>query len=69
MMSQRMRNALVDTMLVGTVVLLLVFFYAPIATLVAFSFTSSRVLTRPSKASPCNGTANSSTSRTSFPPS
>ncbi|MCJ8055827.1 ABC transporter permease [Shinella curvata] len=47
MMSQRMRNALVDTMLVGTVVLLLVFFYAPIATLVAFSFTSSRVLTLP----------------------
>jgi spermidine/putrescine transport system permease protein len=47
MMSQRMRNALVDTTLVGSVVLLLVFFYAPIATLVAFSFTSSRVLTLP----------------------
>lgn len=46
-MSQRMRNALVDTTLVGSVVLLLVFFYAPIATLVAFSFTSSRVLTLP----------------------
>lgn len=47
MMSQRMRNALVDTTLVGSVVLLLIFFYAPIATLVAFSFTSSRVLTLP----------------------
>ncbi|UNK40686.1 ABC transporter permease (plasmid) [Shinella sp. H4-D48] len=46
-MSQRMRNALVDTTLVGSVVLLLIFFYAPIATLVAFSFTSSRVLTLP----------------------
>ncbi|MCJ8151346.1 ABC transporter permease [Shinella sedimenti] len=46
-MSQRMRNALVDTALVGSVVLLIIFFYAPIATLVAFSFTSSRVLTLP----------------------
>lgn len=47
MMSQRFKNALVDTALVGTVVLLLLFFYAPILTLVAFSFTSSRVLTFP----------------------
>lgn len=47
MNAQRFRNALVDTLLVGTVVLLLLFFYAPIATLVAFSFTSSRVLTLP----------------------
>lgn len=47
MMSQRFKNALVDTMLVGSVVLLIAFFYAPIVTLVAFSFTSSRVLTFP----------------------
>ena len=47
MMSQRLKNAFVDTALVGTIVLLLIFFYAPIVTLVAFSFTSSRVLTFP----------------------
>ena len=47
MMSQRLKNAFVDTALVGTIVLLLIFFYAPIITLVAFSFTSSRVLTFP----------------------
>lgn len=47
MMSQRFKNAIVDTALVGSVVLLLLFFYAPIVTLVAFSFTTSRVLTFP----------------------
>lgn len=47
MISQRFKNAVVDTALVGSVVLLLLFFYAPIMTLVAFSFTSSRVLSFP----------------------
>lgn len=47
MISQRFTNAAVDTALVGSVVLLILFFYAPIVTLVAFSFTSSRVLTFP----------------------
>ena len=47
MMSQNFKNAVVDTALVGSVVLLLLFFYAPIMTLVAFSFTSSRVLSFP----------------------
>ncbi|MDO6965355.1 ABC transporter permease [Rhizobium alvei] len=46
-MSQRFKNVAIDTALVGSVVLLLLFFYLPIATLVAFSFTSSRVLTLP----------------------
>lgn len=46
-MSPRFKNAAVDTALVGSIVLLLLFFYLPIATLVAFSFTSSRVLTLP----------------------
>lgn len=46
-MSQRFKNVALDTALVGSVVLLLLFFYLPIATLVAFSFTSSRVLTLP----------------------
>lgn len=36
-----------ETALIGSVALLLLFFYAPILTLVAFSFTSSRVLTLP----------------------
>ena len=47
MMSDRFKGALVDTMLIGSIVLLLLFFYAPIATLVAFSFSSSRVLSLP----------------------
>ncbi|BBE71728.1 ABC transporter permease [Oharaeibacter diazotrophicus] len=47
MISRHARNALVDAALVGSVALLLVFFYVPIVTLVAFSFTSSRVLTLP----------------------
>lgn len=47
MMSQRFKNTAVDTFLIGTVVLLVLFFYVPIVTLVAFSFTSSRVLTFP----------------------
>ena len=46
-MSQRFKDILLDTLLVGSVVGLLLFFYAPIVTLVAFSFTSSRVLTLP----------------------
>lgn len=47
MMSRRFKNAAVDTFLVGSVALVLVFFYVPIVTLVVFSFTSSRVLTLP----------------------
>ncbi|MFM2278641.1 MAG: hypothetical protein RLZZ444_872 [Pseudomonadota bacterium] len=47
MMSPRFKTVAIDTALVGSVVLLLLFFYLPIATLVAFSFTSSRVLTLP----------------------
>lgn len=47
MMSQRLKNALVDTALIGSIVFVILFFYAPIVTLVAFSFTSSRVLTFP----------------------
>ena len=47
MISERLKNTLVDIFLVGTVVLLIVFFYVPIVTLVAFSFTGSRVLTFP----------------------
>ncbi len=46
-MSPRFKNVAVDTALIGSIVLLLLFFYLPIATLVAFSFTSSRVLTLP----------------------
>ncbi len=47
MISERLKNTLVDTFLVGTVALLILFFYVPILTLVAFSFTGSRVLTFP----------------------
>lgn len=47
MISERLKNTLVDTFLVGTVALLIFFFYVPILTLVAFSFTGSRVLTFP----------------------
>lgn len=47
MISERLKNTFVDTFLVGTVVLLILFFYVPIVTLVAFSFTGSRVLTFP----------------------
>lgn len=47
MNSERLKNTLVDTFLIGTVALLILFFYVPILTLVAFSFTSSRVLTFP----------------------
>jgi len=47
MISQRFKNALVDTFLVGMVALVLIFFYVPIVTLVVFSFTDSRVLTLP----------------------
>jgi spermidine/putrescine transport system permease protein len=46
-MTTRFKNVMLDTALVGSVVLLLLFFYVPIVTLVAFSFTSSRVLTLP----------------------
>lgn len=46
-MSQRLKNALVDAALIGSIVFVILFFYAPIVTLVAFSFTSSRVLTFP----------------------
>lgn len=46
-MSERTRSLLLDSALVGTVALLILFFYVPIVTLVAFSFTSSRVLTFP----------------------
>ncbi|WP_246161956.1 ABC transporter permease [Segnochrobactrum spirostomi] len=47
MMSDRTKSALVDTLLVGSVALLLAFFYVPIITLVVFSFTGSRMLTLP----------------------
>ncbi|SIR43353.1 spermidine/putrescine transport system permease protein [Rhizobium sp. RU20A] len=47
MRTTRVKDMVLDTALVGSVVLLLVFFYVPIVTLVAFSFTSSRVLTLP----------------------
>lgn len=47
MISERLKNTLVDTFFVGTVALLIFFFYVPILTLVAFSFTGSRVLTFP----------------------
>ncbi|PJI44950.1 MAG: hypothetical protein CTR54_02995 [Rhizobium sp.] len=47
MISHRLKDRLIDTGLVGSLALLLVFFYIPIITLVAFSFTSSRVLTLP----------------------
>ena len=46
-MSERLKTLLLDSALVGTVALLILFFYVPIVTLVAFSFTSSRVLTFP----------------------
>lgn len=47
MMSDRTKSALIDTLLVGSVALLLAFFYVPIITLVVFSFTGSRMLTLP----------------------
>lgn len=47
MIPQRFKNIFVDTVLVGSVALLLLFFYMPILTLVAFSFTDSRVLSLP----------------------
>lgn len=47
MMSPRFKDIVLDTVLIGSVLALLLFFYAPIITLVAFSFTSSRVLTLP----------------------
>lgn len=47
MISHRLKDRLIDIGLVGSLCLLLVFFYVPILTLVAFSFTSSRVLTLP----------------------
>jgi spermidine/putrescine transport system permease protein len=47
MISQRLKNTAVDTFLIGSVALVLIFFYVPIVTLVAFSFTESRVLTLP----------------------
>ncbi|SHO63424.1 spermidine/putrescine transport system permease protein [Pseudoxanthobacter soli DSM 19599] len=47
MVSDRFKSALIDIVLVGSVALLLVFFYVPIVTLVVFSFTGSRMLTLP----------------------
>lgn len=47
MIPERLKNRLVDVFLVGTMALLILFFYVPILTLVVFSFTDSRVLTFP----------------------
>ena len=47
MIPERLKDRFVDIVLVGTVALLILFFYVPILTLVVFSFTSSRVLTFP----------------------
>lgn len=47
MIPERLKNRFVDIVLVGTVALLILFFYVPILTLVVFSFTGSRVLTFP----------------------
>lgn len=47
MKPQPVRRAVVDAGLVGSMLALIVFFYIPIVTLVAFSFTSNRVLTFP----------------------
>ncbi|WP_421916929.1 ABC transporter permease [Mesorhizobium sp.] len=47
MIPERLKDRFVDVFLVGTVALLILFFYVPIVTLVVFSFTSSRVLTFP----------------------
>lgn len=47
MIPERLKDRFVDVFLVGTVALLILFFYVPILTLVVFSFTSSRVLTFP----------------------
>jgi spermidine/putrescine transport system permease protein len=47
MISERLKDRFVDILLVGTMALLILFFYVPIVTLVVFSFTDSRVLTFP----------------------
>ncbi|MDQ0467624.1 ABC transporter permease [Labrys wisconsinensis] len=46
-MTDRLKGTIVDTLLVGSVALMLVFLYVPIVTLVVFSFTDSRMLTLP----------------------
>lgn len=47
MIPERLKDRVVDVFLVGTMALLILFFYVPILTLVVFSFTNSRVLTFP----------------------
>lgn len=47
MIRERLKDRFVDILLVGTMALLILFFYVPIVTLVVFSFTDSRVLTFP----------------------
>ncbi|QKC90812.1 ABC transporter permease [Mesorhizobium sp. NZP2234] len=47
MIPERLKDRVVDVFLVGTMALLILFFYVPILTLVVFSFTDSRVLTFP----------------------
>ncbi|MBN9221402.1 MAG: ABC transporter permease [Mesorhizobium sp.] len=47
MIPERLKDRFVDILLVGTMALLILFFYVPIVTLVVFSFTDSRVLTFP----------------------
>lgn len=46
-MSDRSKSILVDVLLLGSVALFLAFLYAPIVTLMVFSFTGSRMLTLP----------------------
>lgn len=47
MSGYRLRGRLIDLVLYGSVALILAFFYIPIVTLVAFSFTDSRFLVLP----------------------
>ncbi|MCJ7994023.1 ABC transporter permease [Rhizobium cremeum] len=47
MMPEHFKNRAISALLVGSMLALLVFLYIPIVTLVAFSFTGSRVLTLP----------------------
>ncbi|MGX5664620.1 ABC transporter permease [Rhizobium daejeonense] len=46
-MSEHFKNRTVSALLIGSILVLLVFLYIPIVTLVVFSFTGSRVLTLP----------------------
>lgn len=47
MIPHRLETSLANVVLYGSIILVLVFFYIPIVTLIAFSFTESRFLTFP----------------------